>query len=385
MFYNELNALDKLGNALSGVHACKTSMPEEPQTTIYPAIVKHSSEARESWAFAVFNAGDDAAVRRFISYEMMLLYKYEKTCSSGNIDSGIKKMLADLSRYLYDHYAHFLLSDTKLPLSLVESVISALMCRIDLVQKIFGSQIKDEPLKSLILNQFREIRNLQYTGDPKAGELVYAERFVHALEQTVRNEAKSSTTETVIEKLVEFNFNNIQFFLYLEDITRQLLVGQTINDQLAELRRQKRKYDYLKPEDAYSHKWKPIGEMMATWITEEIVRISAAAQSEASTPVSATETLGFNLSVAQLACLTKVFFKADIYLSNITWVLNWSARYFHSKQQPHISEISFSKHYYSVSQRTASQILNLLQKMCSIIKKDYFPLLAVISAVHLLI
>jgi hypothetical protein len=340
---------------------------------------KLCSKARESWAFAAFNSSSDESLRRYFTYHMMALTELMNRYDRYGYDTGILAELTRLADHLFTYHHRFLEQNTALPKPFLQIRIDRLKQKITLIKEKSGLSIASKDLRRVLNEMLNEILGLPHGKACTVGSLSYAESFINELNEVLRTASSANAELLVADKLIGMNFNHIRFFLYLEDQLKNAVSNLPVTGQLEELRRQKIFFEQLDPLATYAANWHSIGEMMSRWITERIGSILESRRSE-----HLLEKLGFNLSVAQLACLTKAFFHAGIYLSeNISEIFTFSAGCFYSKRQGNISKGSFSKEYYSISQKTAAHILDLLQKMTAAIRHDYFPVFLVTGAAHL--
>jgi hypothetical protein len=124
--------------------------------------------------------------------------------------------------------------------------------------------------------------------------------------------------------------------------------------------------------------------MLKGWLTEEADRLEKQLSAEIALNLSTgiLDKIGLDLSVAQLACLIRALFDASITASDsLTAVFKFCTLHFTTRRQLTISQGSLSKEYYSITQKTASGVLDLLQKMTERIKRDYFPVLVAVSVI----
>jgi hypothetical protein len=344
---------------------------------------KLCSRARESWAFAAFNPSSDESLRRYFTYHMIVLTEMTDRDDPYWYDTGILAELTRLTDHLFTYHHRFLEQHTALPGPFLQTRIEALKQKITLIKEKSRLNIANRDLNQVLADMLKEILGLSHGKTCTVGSLIYAESLIGELNEVLQTASSANAALLVADKLISMNFNHIRFFLYLEDQLKNAVSNLPLAEQLDELRRQKRLFKQLNPLEAYAANWHSIGEMMHCWITEQIDLVLERKRHETAHPEHIVKKLGFNLSVAQLACMTKAFFHADIYSENIGEIFTFSAGYFYSKRQGNISKGSLSKEYYSISQKTAAHVLGLLQKMTAAIRHDYFPVLLVISAVHL--
>lgn len=96
--------------------------------------------------------------------------------------------------------------------------------------------------------------------------------------------------------------------------------------------------------------------------------------------VNQVERLPLKLSVAELACLIKLFYEAGLFpASTVIEVIRFFAKYFQTKRRSQISTGNLSKEYYSISQKTAASCRDILEKMIKKIDHQFFPVWVICS------
>jgi hypothetical protein len=92
--------------------------------------------------------------------------------------------------------------------------------------------------------------------------------------------------------------------------------------------------------------------------------------------------LTLQLSVAQLACIIKLFYRAGIYGDTpLTDIFKFTAQHFCTKRQPAMSWQSLSKEYYGLDLVNAGRVRILLKQMITYINEHFFPVMAAIGVV----
>jgi hypothetical protein len=117
--------------------------------------------------------------------------------------------------------------------------------------------------------------------------------------------------------------------------------------------------------------------MLKGWMNEEIGIAEAAM---AHTVTVGQEKLHLGMSVAHLGCLLRLFFEQKIFATtSLHDIFKFAAAHLQTVRQDSISPGSLSKEYYSVSQKTAAVVRDMLQQMLLRVNRKYFPVMAVIS------
>ena len=122
--------------------------------------------------------------------------------------------------------------------------------------------------------------------------------------------------------------------------------------------------------------------MLCGWLAEEINCIEKSMMENHDLFQPPNEKLSLNLSVAHLACLTRLFFEENLFNNaRLTGIFKFIACHYSTKRQTDISTGSLSKEYYSTSQVTAAVVRGILLKMVARINRNFFPVLAVTGTI----
>ena len=187
--------------------------------------------------------------------------------------------------------------------------------------------------------------------------------------------------------LIRMDFNHLAFFVYCQEAIRKPLARLSSPVQYLDFLMQERAAILSLPEIvglSYDNNWPSVKTMMSGWLQEEIQLAEHTVQKELAGRPCSVEKMPLDLSVSQLACLIRLFFEENKFSTEKlkTIFIFFSANY-RTKRQPVISSGSLSKEFYSVNQKTAAQVLDMLQKMVVRINRNFFPILVAINiAVH---
>jgi hypothetical protein len=186
----------------------------------------------------------------------------------------------------------------------------------------------------------------------------------------------------LLELLLRFNFNHLAFL-----VCRQQMITEKINRlpnaalRLAFLQQQKADVSGAAEigDTGYDFTWPSLKGMLSGWLQEQIILrdIEAKRDQELKTTCS-FQKQSLELSVAQLACLIRLFTEENIFVSkNIKSIFQFFAAHYQTKRQAVISAGSLSKEFYSIDQHTAARVKDMLQKMVTRINRNFFPVAAV--------
>jgi hypothetical protein len=173
--------------------------------------------------------------------------------------------------------------------------------------------------------------------------------------------------------LTALNFNHLDFWCYKQDCLKFRADGLPVAEAIALLKGELRRLapDNVTGNPVYAAGWPSLSRMTGTWLQEELAALDLLAEKERA--VGSPGKLPLDLSVAQLACIVKLF-HGDAMLS-LKQVFDFIAAHFSTKKQAAISPGSLSKEYYSIDQKTAAVIRDKLSRMIARINRDYFPVM----------
>jgi len=216
------------------------------------------------------------------------------------------------------------------------------------------------------------------------GQLSYYRYFLQEL--TAFFEGQPRPDDQLLQSaLIRLNFNHLGFLAcFQQSLKNKASQAASPGACLDIFSSAQRQLVYLHPlvPFCFDPSWPSIHTMIGNWLEEEMALAPTRYQgviAPSSTPSS--EKIPLNFSVASLACLTRLLFEEGFYaMDNITDILKFTAKHFHSKKQLHISPGSLSKEYYAITQVTAANVLDLLKRMSARVTRKYFPACAALSA-----
>lgn len=335
-------------------------------------LQKISSSIRESWEAAVFADVDDGRLNRYFSYEMDSLRQMLLSEDPENV-TLILPEVSRLMTHLYTHFGTYLSNDTLVNYNLLELA----QLKED-VQK-FISHLENprlhQELARCLLSSVFWLSERPQADIISTGSLRYMQNLVYTLLPVVSSGKEHEINQNLAETLFMLNFNHHGFFKFLADGIRKDIKGFDTAGRLAYFQNEFGNFPVL-PENTdclhYNTNWPPLSNMLRNWLLEEIAVLRKLVIEEENT-LPVVSRLPYLLSVAQHACLTRFFYDAGIYNTTVAEVIAFSASHSSSKRQMIISEGSYEKEYYSITQKTAAMVLDLLQKTAASLKKSFFP------------
>jgi len=346
----------------------------------------NDQQIRAAWNAAAFSGIPDHSLRRYFHFHLEGIREILDTLhlchETAGPDVAITNGLLDLIHYQRRYFGDYFNDNGIAPLAFCESVSKATNeTAHSLKDRITNANI-DPELVACLMAYFKKanftILNVQFT----YGALFYYEHFLKELHALFFGEAVPDLNAAVAAKLTELNFNALDFFCYKKQVIKKAAEHLSPEAQLKWLNNE---IDLLgmQPETrfVYDQRLPSLSVMLKGWLAEEIVMVRETIGQHA----TISEKLSLNLSVAHLACITRLFFEENLYnAAALTAIFKFIAGHYQTKRQTRISTGSLSKEYYSISQVTAAVVRDKLLKMVSRLNREYFPAMVVTGAAGLL-
>ncbi|WP_114941273.1 hypothetical protein [Mucilaginibacter endophyticus] len=349
-----------------------------------------ADEARSAWASMLFSNTSNQSITRYASYYMRELDKClislssimtinsDTTCFDfTNPTAVVEKFFFILNSFLED-FADFVGETPACPQSYHFYVCTSIRSECHSIErwlsKISVNKIIGDMITSYLLrmNDFANYR-FQYA------EIAYYQKFVRELKFWSLINMEGDCTQVLIEKLIELNFNHLDLFNFRQQQIRAKFERLNPRSAISVVRQELLKIPYQEKRNTLrlDNRWSPTGEMLCNWLTGELNSFET--QLDADSKISQNlQKLPFQLSVAHLACLIRLFAKEHIFGEiTLTEIFNFFGRNCSSKRQSVISAGGISKEFYSMSQVVAAEMRDILQRMINRINRDYFPVVVV--------
>jgi hypothetical protein len=237
------------------------------------------------------------------------------------------------------------------------------------INKIIGDMIKSYLVR---MNDFANYR-FQYA------EIAYYQKFVRELKSWLHLNIEGDLTQVLTEKLIELNFNHLDLFNFRQQQIRAKFERLNPRPAISIIRQELLKIPFQEKRNTLrlDYRWLPTGEMLCNWLTGELNSFETQLNADSKNSQN-LQKLPFQLSVAHLACLIRLFAKEHIFGEiPLTEIFNFFGRNCSSKRQSVISAGGISKEFYSMSQVVAAEMRDILQRMINRINRDYFPVVVV--------
>lgn len=221
-------------------------------------------------------------------------------------------------------------------------------------------------------------------------ELVYLKVLVKELTGALEKATAEEREAGLIAMLYYLNFNHLAFFAYCQQHFRNEAAAVTSAKDYTDLVMAAitaTRSIQAKPGFYFHQEWPGIKEMLESWLRDELeaaaLDFKSVHPSSQVTNGTDEEKMELQLSVSQIACLTRLFHEENLYPgTSVTDLLRFIARHYRSKRQQQISIGGLSKEYYSINQVTAAVVRDVLQRAVLRINKLYFPVWATACAAY---
>lgn len=353
-------------------------------------IEKECGRIKDQLTKFIFTQARENLAERFIQYHqagiIALTNQLQSVLPAGNepalqLATGFFiSRLCDLLDYIERFFCKYFDLDAAVPRSY--RLITLKQLGEDIRQLLFQveERLQSPLLKSCLTDYLRPFIEEGPVNDLTFRDLAYLKTFLAETTGLLKSPATSDPDDQLSKVLIYLNFNHLGFLVYYQDRTRsELDHSDSAEQHLATLASALSQIKSLqsKPNASYSPAWPPIRTMLETWLGDEITMAVMQREKGPVLPAGGTgvaDKMALNVSVAQLACITRLLFEENYYgLSSITDILKFTVGHFRSKRQEHISLRSISKEYYDTTQVTAAWVRDLLQRMTARINKTYFP------------
>jgi hypothetical protein len=239
-------------------------------------------------------------------------------------------------------------------------------------------QAIDHNLLDLILQPFHEAIHEQKTG------LTYRKvNYLNGLLQELSKPIVSGPEkiiQNVKERLIYLNFNSWRFLYYLADeIKRENRKEENLTDKILNYYNQLKciNQTFIKPKVALYPDGNTLKEMFVDWITEEIYVLEKEHQYNCSNEtdkkqfVSGGIKLPINLSVPQLAYITRIFVKIGL-IGNIKLIdlLDFLSINMLTKKAENLSAKNLNNHYYAPDDKSTAVVKTYMIEAINEINKS---------------
>jgi hypothetical protein len=241
------------------------------------------------------------------------------------------------------------------------------------LQRAFTTADVSESLAKVLLSKLYEM-NANSAAETSCADGFYLQQVMNEL---IDASLKPGFTEQEIDRvLITINFNFRGFFAnYLLRLSERVQREDTLTGKLETLAFERKEVNQIIAEKdlRYTDKCPSMKEIVVGWISDEVAyweRKSSLLQMMA-TQTGTIFKIALDLSVAQLACLSKAFRDSGIFLTdNISELSRVFARTFVTKRAETISDKNFQRKYYNIEANTRLSLIERLNGVIDWLKKE---------------
>ena len=372
----------------SRILKCQYSNEQETNTlnSFRSDLAMANQQIRAGWNTAAFSNIPDHSLKRYFHFHLEgireILDTLHLSCDPNGLNGLLKSRLLDLVQYQRQYFYDYFNYNGVAPLAFCEAVSKSTNETLDILKTNLANAQIDKALKDCIFAYLQKLNFADPDRKYTYGAISYFELFLKEIGVFFITEPAQCLNEALVAKLIGLNFNALDFFCYRKQEISAAIRSLPAAAQLSLLNNE---IEALTLADATRLIYDPclpsLQKMFYEWLREE----AAIVKKTSCMATAGSEKLSLNLSVAHLACITRLFFEENIYNTPaLTGVFKFIAGHYQTKRQTRISTGSLSKEYYSISQVTAAVVRDKLLKMVSRLNREYFPAMAAISAATLL-
>jgi hypothetical protein len=325
-----------------------------------------------------FSINDEALLSRYFSLHQQsvldLLNMLEPALLKGSKASvELQESLTRILSYLrvqFQEYFHF---DYGLPKCLLEQSRKEATA---VVERIKAALLKET---SGLLNLVVETITGSIAQDQwmTFGRINYIKILGCELEKVSNSFSEEIFAQNICKLLICLNFNSDRFFaFYIKRINNALLKCESLSERIEQLAY----YYKICSQEQCSRKLSfcpectPINVQLLEWITQELEFLRQKQQLSVPSQQGSGNSdykINFDLSVAQLACLFKVFTETSIVQNkNTSELIRFLAKFVKTKKAETVSFESLRIKFYDVESGTKDAVRKMLQSMLSYMGKS---------------
>jgi hypothetical protein len=338
------------------LQALRLAITDQPAVSLRE-VEELCAQVTTAWQGAMLSDICGDSFRRYLNFHLSRIAELSKriTVAGCDITCPAQQGLIKLTEYLVTNYGQYLELETSAPPAYALKVAGAIANRTkDILDKNpgpYGMWVCEYLLQAG--NEAHSFRRLAY---------------LHELVDNIPGFL--SVENDMLEYLISVNFNHLGFYHFFTGTLTNLPTDsiQKINHKLQAIP--------VKSTHAFDNSWISLKEMSCGWLIEEI-----AVRNDSGAKAVTTEKIYLDVSVAQLACFIRLLYDEGLLgKAALTDIFRMICNNFRTKRQLTISEGSFSKEYYGISQQTASRLDGFFQRLRERIRRRYFPALAFLAA-----
>jgi hypothetical protein len=324
--------------------------------------------------------------RRFIQFHQFSLsrlindsFKVLKLQHKKHYQEAIIENIVSLFQFIAGRYYQYLDLSYNAPNAITEKTLSSELDQKAGLENSIDSIVTDTELREFC----KDLIHLpEGESHPTLGKLLFGvearRRFGELLQRV--NVSDIDVDDKIRNELLRLNFNSDKFHdHYVQNIINKLVKLDSDRDRYELLALHLKVISQLQVDDSISFVQNkiPIKQSVSEWIAEEMnfieakIRLSLIAITKGSESALGDFKLTLDLSVAQLALLTKSFVETGVIQNkNISELIRFLSRFAITKKSGSVSQESLRIKYYNVETGTKESIRNMLHTAIGYINKN---------------
>ncbi len=366
----------------------KTDQEDQQVNIVKESITKEVERIKQTFIHEVFNFVEERHLERYIQYHQQALVRLmDQVINAENTPSTEKdinrfyyKGLEDLLSFVERHFAKYFDQDAKAPESYIAIAKKDASSNFKKLQKGLAKKNADARIIELMLYVLRKIMDDSSSEDTTYRKVIYAKEVQKELFRLLDNPNSDQNTNEELRLVMYYlNYNSIRCFSYHTHYINSILDGvETRAEKIEKLSFILKTINQaqVKPGIGYKLHAPSISNQLNSYIVEEIEHLERLQQLTHAPSSRSLETLlhsfkiQFEMSVAQIAYLIKIFIETRIInTNNITGLLRFLSKFLVSKRTESFTYDSFRTKFYNVESSTKQSVKIILLKMVDHIEK----------------
>jgi hypothetical protein len=337
---------------------------------------------KKTFIHEVFTFTDERHLERYIQYHQQALIRLmDQLARDHNVDHGATerssytsyyKGIEELLSFVERHFAKYFDQDAKAPESYIAMARKDATRNYRKIQKGLTNKNADTRIGELMLYVLRKISDESSLQGTTYRKVIYAKEIQKELFRLLDNSIERNIDEELRLLMYYLNYNSIRCFTYFANYINSVL--NEVETRIEKIE----KLSYLlktinqaqvKPGIGYNVLAPSLVSQLNGYIVEEIEHYERL-QQLANVPNSSLDKLlgsfkiQFDLSVAQIAFLVKIFIETQVIVTNnVTGILRFLSKFLVSKRTESLSYDSFRAKFYNVESGTRESVKGILLKM----------------------
>lgn len=342
-------------------------------------IASETERVKKSLVHEVFHFEDERHLERYIQYHQQALIRLMDKAASllpaENTTSHIHlyyKGLEEILVFIERHFTKYFDQDAKAPESYIAIARKDAKANLRKIQKYLNTLHADPRLVDLLLHPLRRILKDNPHKDTTYRKVLYAKEMQKELLRLP--ELNPPAIDDELRQIIYYlNYNAAKTFAYFAHYISSLInQSETRTEKIEQLSFTLKTINQaqIKPGIHYNLHAHSLRDQLNEYITVEIdylERLQSLSGNSPSKPLDSflqSFKLKFDISVAQLACLLRIFIDTKIIQnSNVAEILRFAARFIITKRAEVVSFDSLRAKYYNIESGTRQSVRTLLTSM----------------------